>query len=226
MLKALYRAIDQLNDPPVMSTAIRSILYTLLLFLALLGAFGWLVADTALFRIGWMDAIADVLGGMAALALAWVMFPAVVLAISSLMLERVVVAVERRWYPTLGPAREQGLAESLWMAAKFFLLVLGLNLLVLPLYLIPVVGQVAYYSLNGYLLGREYYELVAIRRLDADRMRYLRSEGSLGLFLAGVIIAFLSTLPIVNLLVPVVAAAFMVHLFEDMRRGLPPPGSA
>ncbi|WP_404813466.1 EI24 domain-containing protein [Indioceanicola profundi] len=204
----------------------RSILSALFLFLVLLAACAWLISHTAIFETSWMEWAADILGGLAAVALAWVMFPAVVLTISSFMLDGVVHAVERRWYPGLGPARDQTTLEALWNAAKFFLLVLVLNLLVLPLYLIPVAGQLAYYSVNGYLLGREYYELVAARRLDPDRMRYLRSEGSLGLFVAGVIIAFLSTLPIVNLLIPVVAAAFMVHIFEDMRRGLPPPGAA
>lgn len=226
MLTSLFRAFDQLSDPAFSGTIVRSVLSTLLLFLVLLSGAIWLIAHADLFQTGWLEWAKNILGGLAAVALAWVMFPAVVLAISSFMLERVVRAVELRWYPALGPARDQPAWEAIWNAVKFFLLVVVLNLLVLPLYLIPVVGQVAYYTVNGYLLGREYYELVASRRLDPSRMRYLRSEGRLGLFVAGVIIAFLSTLPIVNLLIPVVAAAFMVHIFEDMRRGLPPPGTA
>jgi len=226
MIGHLFRAVGQLSDPQVGGVVLRSVLGTIGLFLALLGTAGWVLTHTALFEIGWLEGVADVATGLMAFLIAWLMFPAVMVAISSLMLERVVRAVERRWYPGLPPAREQSFTEGLINSLKFLGLVVAMNLIALPLYFIPVVGQITYYSLNGYLVGREYYELVALRRLDPQRMRYLRSEASLGLFLAGVIIAFISVLPIVNLLVPVVAAAFMVHVFEDMRRGLPPPGTA
>ncbi|MFM2044063.1 MAG: hypothetical protein RLY86_2639 [Pseudomonadota bacterium] len=226
MLKHLIRAAEQLSDPAVAGTVLRSVLMTIGLFLALLAGCFWLIGATDLFQIGWMEWVADIAGGLLAMALAWVMFPAVVLTISSLLLERVVTAVERRWYPGLGPARPQPVVEGILNAAKFFATVVLLNLIALPLYFFPILGQAAFYSVNGYLIGREYYELVAARRLDPDRMRYLRSEASLRLFVVGAIIAFLSTLPFVNLLVPIVAAAFMVHVFEEMRQGLPPPGTA
>jgi len=226
MFGNLLRAVGQLNDPAIHRVIALSIGATLALFLILLGLSGWLITHTALFQTGWLEGVADVASGLLALLLTWTLFPAVVVAVSSLMLEGVARSVEKRWYPQLGPARPQPLWEGIWNSIKFLGVVLLLNLLALPIYFVPVLGQLTYYSLNGYLLGREYYELVALRRLDGPRMRYLRSEGRLGLFVVGAIIAFISVVPFVNLLVPIVATAFMLHQFEAMRQTLPPKVAA
>jgi uncharacterized protein involved in cysteine biosynthesis len=76
-----------------------------------------------------------------------------------------------------------------------------------------------YLALNGYLLGREYFELVAGRRLPWSKVVGLRRRVRGRLWLAGVAIALLLTVPVFNLVAPVVAIAFMVHLFEGLRRG-------
>ncbi len=99
-------------------------------------------------------------------------------------------------------------------------MVVVLNLAALPLYLIPVVNALVFYGLNGYLLGREYFEMVAPRRLEMEPRRVLWRRRRLGFVLAGVAFAFLSTLPLVNLLAPVIAAAAMTHLVESYRRPL------
>lgn len=226
MIRPLMRAVGQLPDPTFTRVLITAILSSLTLFALLLGGFGWVLANTTLFETGWLDTSVSLLGGVAALALSWLMFPAVMVAVSSLMLESIVVAVERRHYPHLGPAHEIPLWRSILESLRFLGLVLVLNLAALPLYFVPVVNLIVYFLVNGYLIGREYYELVAVRRLNAAGVRYLRAQAKVRLFAAGIIIAFISTLPIVNLVVPVLAAAFMVHIFEDIRRDLPPEAAA
>lgn len=221
MIRELARAVGQLPDPAFTRVLLISALGTLALFAALLGGFGWLLAHVSLFGIGWVDTGIDLLGGVAALVLAWLMFPAVMVAVSSTMLDGIVDAVERRHYPYLPPPQPIPLWRSLLEGLKFLGLVVLINLLALPLYFVPVVNLFAWFLVNGYLIGREYFELVAARRLTPAGVRYLRGERRVGLFAAGVIIAFLSSLPLVNLLVPVLAAAFMAHLVEGMRRDLP-----
>src|SRR3546814_19848101 len=79
-------------------------------------------------------------------------------------------AVERHLYADRPPARSQPLGEAVFGNVIFVLITLILNLLVLPLYLvliwIPPLKLLLFYLLNGYLLGREYFEMVAVRRLD------------------------------------------------------------
>ena len=79
--------------------------------------------------------------------------------------------------------------------------------------LIPFV----FYAINGYLLGREYFEIVSVRRLDPHIARALRKRHKFRIFMCGIVIAMLMTLPLVSWLMPVIAVAFMVHVFEDIQ---------
>ena len=220
MIRAFLLAVGQITEPALFGVTLRSVLATLLLALLLVGGVWYALFETTLFKLPYLEWAADVLGGLLVVALPVLLFPALVVAVSGFFLDEVVKAVERRHYPALPPGRDQGVLEGLWSALKFLGLVLVLNLLFLPLYLVPGLNLILFPALNGYLLGREYFELVAVRRMGPAEMRVMRRERRLGLFSGGVIIAFLSLVPFVNLLTPVLATAFMVHLFERYRRGL------
>ena len=75
-----------------------------------------------------------------------------------------------------------------------------------------------FFGLNGYLLGREYFELAALRRMDAHAVRSLRRRFGWRMFASGVLITLLLSLPVVNWLMPMVAIAFMVHHIEEIER--------
>jgi uncharacterized protein involved in cysteine biosynthesis len=220
MIKALVRAVSQLSDPAVSRVVWRSVVGAILGFLTMAGLVWVLLFQTRLTDYPWLDNTIDVLGGLAVFGLAYLFFPAVVVAISSLLLERVAKAVERRYYPGLPPAHGQSLWTEIFGALRFVVVVVALNLLVLPAYLIPGVNLMIFYVLNGYLLSREYFELVALRRMTPQSARIMRKAHTAKLFAAGVIVAFFSTIPLVNLLVPVVATAFMVHIFQGLTGNL------
>ncbi len=101
-------------------------------------------------------------------------------------------------------------------------MILLLNLRALPFYMLLNIetphNLIVIYQLNGNLLGREYFELVAARRFDAAGVRRLRRKYRGRVMLAGVVIALLLTVPIVNLVTPIVATGFMLHVFECLRR--------
>ena len=71
--------------------------------------------------------------------------------------------------------------------------------------------------MNGYLLGREYFELVALRRTRAVEVKTLRKKNMLTLFLTGLLLAFMLTIPVINLVTPIIATGMMVQLFEEFR---------
>ncbi|MDA0239820.1 MAG: EI24 domain-containing protein [Proteobacteria bacterium] len=222
MISAFSKAFTQLPEPSLRRVLIRAIIGALLIFIAI-----WFVADsvlvgTALFTTGWMETLADLGGQIAVLILIWILFPSVVTIIVGFFLDEAVRAVENRYYPGLPAAREQPISEVIWITVKFALLAVILNLLILPIYLIlffvPPLNLFVFYGLNGYLLGREYYELVAHRRLIPEEARRLRRSIRWQVIIAGAFIAFLMTIPFVNLLAPVVATAAMVHLFERWRQ--------
>jgi CysZ protein len=227
LLAAFVKAIEQLGDPAVRRVLWVGVGLSVLAFALVWTGVGFLLTRTTFFHVGWLDTAIDVLGGFAVLVVSWLLFPAVVSTTTGFFLEDVADAVERRHYPNLPPVRSQPLEETFASGIKFFGVMLSLNLILLPFLLIPPVFPFVFYGINGYLLGREYFELVAARRLDRVEMRYLRRRHGRTLFIAGVLIALLLTIPLVNLVAPLVGTAAMVHLFETARRetwGAPVPG--
>lgn len=219
MLRAFALAIEDATRPAQRRALLLSVLLALsLLALAWIGLTA-LLAGERVVGISWLDGAIAALGSVAALALAWMLFPALTLLVLGFFLDGILAAVERQHYPALGPPRRVGFGAALASALRILALTLVLNLLVLPLYLVPAINFLVYYGLNGYLVGREYFELVALRRMEgaAARGMWRRHRGTL--ILAGMIVVFLLSLPLINLVAPVVAAAFMLHLVEALRRG-------
>ena len=87
------------------------------------------------------------------------------------------------------------------------------NMGLLIFLLIPPVFPFVFFAANGYILGREYFELVALRRVQPQEAKRLRKENKREILISGLVIALLLTVPVVNLLAPVIGVAVMVHLF-------------
>src|SRR5262249_18134126 len=169
-----------------------------------------------------LDWLLDLLGAVAALALTWLLFPAVVTVVFGFFLDRIAGAVESLDYPGRGAARRQPFSEMITTTLRLMGLTVLLNLLALPVYLlVPGVNFFVFLGLNGYLFGREYFEVVALRRLDRNAARALRHRRAGRVASGGVVIAGLFAVPLLNLVAPVIATAFMVHLFEGLRRAEP-----
>lgn len=233
VINAFFKAASQLSDPRLRRVLGIGVVLSLLGFTVIWTTVWWLLSAldwTSLPYIGglfqWMGDTADFLGslafGFAVMMGTFILFPAVITVIVGFFLEEVVQAVEAKHYPNEPTPRPQGIGEILATTLQFALLVIGVNLLALPFYLIlmwiPPLNLLLYFFLNGYLVSREYYELVALRRLEPKPARKLRRAHRSRLLLAGVILVFVMTIPIVNLITPVLGAAFMVHVYQNLPR--------
>jgi uncharacterized protein involved in cysteine biosynthesis len=222
MLTSLLRAFLALGEP-----ALRRVVALGFGLAALSFALLWLAAAAVLYdvaRFTWrpLDWLVEALGGLAVLALSWLLFPAVVILTMGFFLDRVAAAVEALDYPHIGPPRHRPIGETVAASLRLGLLTIALNLMALPLYLfVPGMNLVLFLALNGYLLGREYFEVVALRRLDAGAAGAMRNRFGGRVYIGGVAIAGMFAMPLVNLVAPVVATAFMVHLFEALPRAEP-----
>ena len=185
------------------------------------GGVWFLLRETVLFDWWFLEDVVDTLGIFATVGLTWLLFPAIASSIVGLLLDGVARAVEARHYPSLPPAPGASVADAILSSLKLVAIMVALNILALPLYLFPVINLFVFYGMNGYLLGREYFELVALRRMKPADAYTLRKSRGIRVFSAGVIIAFLLTVPVVNLLAPVLGTAAMVHLVERWRAQLP-----
>jgi uncharacterized protein involved in cysteine biosynthesis len=217
LIPAFSRGLAQLSDPRIRHVVWFAIAAAGIVFALLWGAVGTLLGATSVFSIGWLEWAVDLLGGLATLLLTWFLFPAVISVVIGLFLEDIVAAVEARHFPDLPVPEKQSLWPTVIVALRYLAVLVALNLVLLVFLLLGPLFPFVFYSVNGYLLGREYFELVAMRRLGADAARQLRRAHRGELFLAGVVMAFLLTVPVVNLLAPVVITAAMVHLINGWR---------
>ncbi len=228
--RALGRALGQLGDPRLMAPLLGAFLAVVLLtapFAALFVGLAWLIelvtpAQIALPGVGSMAFLGVFTEGLASRAgwgfFTWVTAP-LVLATVGLFLERIVEAVERRHYPELGPPRRQGVGEAvltslrlLWLTALVSLAAFLVSLVVS--WLSPVVFLAA----NGWLIAREYFETVALRRLSPAQAAALARAEWGTLWAMGALVALGLTVPLVNLIAPVIGAAAFTHLFHSLRR--------
>jgi len=220
MIGAFFKSVQQLSDPALRGVVRFGVLGALFAYGLSLAAVWFIIGHLAMFSLGWVGIGAGIAIKLLMLALPMFFFPAISTAIMSNRLEQVVEAVEARHYPDLPPARIAGWAEILRGSLAFLGLMIGVNLLALPVYLLLLLTGLGFLlglAVNGYLLAREYFDIVALRRLDPDSARILFRSHLIRLWIAGMIIAVLFSIPLVNLLAPVLATSFMLHLFQSLR---------
>jgi CysZ protein len=221
MLSALFKAFGQLSDPALRRIVRIGVLGAIAAYAALVAAVWFTLTQVSFFEARWADAGTGLAIGAAALVLPILFFPALATTIMSALLDDVANAVEARHYPELNWPRPQKLGEVLLTTLRFFAVMVAINLAALPLYIVLLItgfSIVLVFTINGYLLGREYFEVVALRRMEPREAR-LAFRNHLGrLWLAGALIALLFSIPLVNLVAPVVGTAFMVHVFQSLRR--------
>ena len=213
----LLLALRDLPDPAIRGTILRGIAGAALVFVALLAGAVWLVGWLAQ-GTGWIAWALEAVSGVAALLLAVWLFVPVAVAVSALFVDRVADAIERRRYPGLPPAKGASVLAQAGGAASIFAQALVLNLLALPLLLVPVAGVVALWAVAAFVLGRELFEQVAARRMTQGEAVRLRRSLRAQVFAVGGFLALLASVPFLNLLVPPLGTAAMVHVLHGSRK--------
>jgi CysZ protein len=205
-------------SPPLRAVVGKALALTVVLFAAVL-----LAAEVALSALvampwPWLSTLAAVATGLGLFAAFIVLMAPVTAMFAGLFLDEVADVVERRDYPDEPPGRPLAAWAALWTGLRFGLLVLAVNLALLP-FLFFGIGAIVMWLGNAYLLGREYFGLIAMRHLSPAEAEALRRANASKVFAAGLVPAGLALVPAVNLLVPVFATAYFVHVFRLIRAG-------
>lgn len=167
---------------------------------------------------GFLALIAGILFGVGlALALALLIAPVTAL-IAGLFLDDIAQVIEKRDYPNDAPGKELPLGQAILGSIQFLGVVIVGNIIALLLLFIPGVNMIAFFLVNGYLLGREFFEFAAMRFRPIAEAKAFRAKHSSTVFLAGMLIAGFLAIPFVNLLTPLFAAGLMVHLHKALSK--------
>lgn len=220
MLTAARLAVTDIFSPVLRSVMAKALGLTVLLLIGLWLGLALLVSWAVDFgSYPWLETLFNVFAGLLALliGLAFLVMPVAAL-FAGLYGDEVAGAIEAAHYRFDPPGRDLPLAEATGDAVAFAIAVLAVNAIALLLLLVPAVNLVAFLVGNAYLLGREFFEAVARRYLSRDEARALRCANGGRVFLCGLLIAALGAVPLVNLLTPLFATSFMVHVFKRMIR--------
>ena len=193
-----FKALEQLGDRRFRKVLVLGIGLTLGLFLAIYLAFATLIAflfpDSfylpVIGEITWVKNAVSWAAIPIMIALSTFLMVPVASAFTSLFLDDVADAVEEEHYPHLRPAERVSLLEGLKDSGRFLGILIGANIAALILYLfMPFFAPLIFWGLNGFLLGREYFQLVALRRLGREGAEQMRQEHGFQIWMAGALMA-------------------------------------
>jgi len=217
------QAFGQILSPPFRTILFKSIGLTLallaLVWVALTRLINWWLSDHTLVEAyPWLDAYAALLAGFGLVVALVFLIPPVSMLVAGFFVDDVAALVERETFPEDPPGVALPLAPAMLDAAKFALLSLGVNLVALMLLLVPGVNLLAFFIANTILLGREYFTLAAGRFRPRDEVAALRRRSTGRIMVAGMLIAALVLVPVLNLLTPLFGTALMVRVHKRLAR--------
>jgi CysZ protein len=217
MLTAAGQAFQQLFTPAFRAVLLKCVAFTIGLLAVLIIGIEWTFSHFVQWP-GWIEKTIEWLGGLALVVGSIFLIPPVSSLIAGLYVDDIAAEVESTTYPQDPPGKPVATLPAIGLALKFFVVVLAVNILAVFLLLIPGINLIAFYLGNGYLLGREYFELAAMRHMPPDEAKQLRRANRVTVLLCGLIIAAIASVPILNLITPLFATAFMVRIFKGLSR--------
>lgn len=230
ILGAFFAAVGQIGDPSFTRVLALGVGLTVALLVAFTSAVVWLlgrvlpetVALPFVGPVGWLDDLASGASILAVMVLSIFVMVPVASAFTSFFLDDVTDAVEAKHYPHLPQARRLGFWEGVADGASFLVTLVIANIVALVAYLLfAPLAPVIFLAMNGFLLGREYFQLIAARRLGREGAKALRDRHAVTIWLAGALMALPLLVPVVNLLVPVLGAATFTHLYHRLPKADP-----
>lgn len=226
ILTSFFRALNQIGDRRFRRVLMLGIALTFALLVGAYAGLLWLVDLLAgpdayfdvLGDVEWVHDLLSVSSLIFMLVLSIFLMVPVASAITSMFLDDVAQAVEDRHYPGLPPMPRVSVFDGLRDTLNFLGVIVAANLLALILYaLVPPAIPFIFFGMNGYLLGREYFMLAAMRRLGREGARALRQRHTGTIWIAGTLMALPLVVPVLNLVIPILGAATFTHIFHGLK---------
>jgi CysZ protein len=231
MLDAAVKALSQMISPPMRSILWRSIGLALVLIVVLAIGLQRLLSWFATYGEVWLEGLLGPSWHSSLEVFAWIisiaagfgvvfgsvfLMPAITSLVASLFVDDVADIVEREYYPAERPGTALPFNQAIFEGIKTALLTILVYLIALPFVFLAGAGFLIFFLAAAWLLGREYFELAAMRFRSPEDAKAMRRDNAATIFTAGLFIAAFVSIPIVNLATPIFGMAFMVHMHKRL----------
>lgn len=231
MLDAAVKALSQMMSPPMRSILWRSIGLALVLIVVLAIGLQRLLSWFATYGEVWLEGLLGPSWHSSLDVLAWIisiaaglgvvfggvfLMPAITSLVASFFVDDVADIVEREYYPAERPGTTLPFNQAILEGIKTAVLTILVYLVALPLVFLAGAGFLIFFLAAAWLLGREYFELAAMRFRSPEDAKAMRRDNAATIFTAGLFIAAFVSIPVVNLAAPIFGMAFMVHMHKRL----------
>jgi CysZ protein len=231
MIDAAIKALSQILSPPMRSILWRSVGVALVLIAVVAIGLQRLLNWFATYGEGWAEAtlgpgshtpldilswIVSIAAGLGIIFGAVLLMPAVTSLVASIFVDEVADHVEREYYPAEQPGTALPFTLAMIEGGKTALLTVLVYVIALPFVLFAGAGFLVFFIATAWLLGREYFELAAMRFRSPEEAKAMRRQNAAAIFTAGLVIAAFVSIPVVNLATPLFGMAFMVHMHKRL----------
>lgn len=212
VFSSVTRTLQSLKRRGTLVTALTCVIVTAIILLLWIAGVTSLMQYTTLFTTGWLESAIDWLFSGASVIASWFLFPLLFPLIASQLVDGFMARIARDEYGQ--QMWDVPLLREIKNGVKFLALGLAINLVLLPVYAIPLIGQALYLVVNASLLSGEFWEMICQRlKLETASLRHRR----LRLLMLGLVIVVSGSAPVLNLLTPLIAAALTLHLAMQAR---------
>lgn len=215
MFASLGRALATIFNPALFGVIFKALVLTLALFVLAFLGLQWGLAHLPTLHWPWLNWVVNILASLGLIALLFVAGAPVAALFGSFFLDSIAGSIERRSYPADAPSGGAPFTASLFTALRFTGLVIAVTLALLPVDVaLPGVGSAASLAADGWLLGREYFELAALRHLSRNETDEMRKRHRFAILGGGILLSLLTYVPFADLIAPLFGVALMTHLFK------------
>jgi CysZ protein len=217
MFASAGKAAAMLFDRNFVGIVLRSLLLTALLFVLLFAGVEYGLTHLPPLGSIWVNRVLEVATPFLLILAIFFLGAPVAAIFGSLYLDRIAARVDAHFFPNDPKAPGTSLATGLGETLRLIVLTLLLNVALLPMDIgVPGLAELATILAKGWLLGREFFELAALRHLSRAGSDAMRARHSARIYAAGLLISILTAIPLIDLIAPFFGSALMAHLFKRL----------
>jgi CysZ protein len=212
---SLGKALGTIFDPGFFGVIVKAVVLTLALFVLAFLGLQWGLHYLPTFHQPWLNTAIKIVSSLGLVLLLFAAGAPVAALFGSFFLDGIAKSVETKYYPADAPSPGTPVMRSLFVALRFTGLVIAVTLALLPFdVMLPGVGSAATLVADGWLLGREYFELAALRHLSSSETDAMRRRHRFAILSGGILLSLLTYIPFADLIAPLFGAALMTHMFK------------